>query len=382
MQHWWKHFREVALSLMPIYFDQIRASARLLYGFDPYKLAPKQDAKDVAIQDFLKRQEGYRTAVLVVLNNTGASNFEYGHGQPNKPSKDSKSVLQEWTVCYYRKTAESTPLLSSRGLSSIKQLGRKVGTTMSSTDPVDVSSIRRPEDDMAAKPTSNTGHPSSAVDAQSWPFTEWKELVSVLNDGGSMDSVVTYKPSDDMDHPNKVSLDFPPTTWSPTSSMEQPVTSTSPTNTTFHIISLSPRLWMVVAVNGIDGKGKWSRSRGLSDSDIRSFLDTMAKQLRISSFFDDENVEAAMQDAKQGSKLPVKELDGDMQVFLTTLKISYGLRSQSPMVGRLRSPYRSSGPPAVSKVGLRKKRRGAVPVDDSESAMAFFLGNDLLQHLR
>jgi hypothetical protein len=111
-------------------------------------------------------------------------------------------------------------------------------------------------------------------------------------------------------------------------------------------------------------------------------LDTMAKQLRSSSFFDDENVEAAMQDAKQGSKLPVKELDGDMQVFLTTLKISYGLRSQSPMVGRLRSPYRSSGPPAVSKVGLRKKRRGAVPVDDSESAMAFFLGNDLLQHLR
>lgn len=368
------------MSAMPIYFDQIRASARLLYGFDPCQLAAhKQDATDAAIQDFLKRQEGHLTAVLVVLNNAGASYFEYGHGQPNKSTKDSKSMLQEWPVCYYRTTTEM-----SGGLSSIKQLGRKVGAVMTNkTDSVHTTSNRRSEDHVAAKATSKTGHPPSAVDAQLWPFNEWKELVSVLNDGGSLDSVTTYKPSDDMDHPNKVSLDVPPTTWSsPTSSMDPPVTSTSPTNTTFHIISLSPRLWMVVAVNGTDGKGKWIRSRGLSDSNIRVFLDSMAKKLRISSFFDDETVEAARQNAKQGSKLPVNELDGNMQAFLTSLKISYGLRSQSPMVGRLMSPYRSTGPPEVSKVGLRKKRRGTITVDDSESAMAFFLGNDLLQRLR
>lgn len=358
MQHWWKQFRDYALAIMSVYFDRIKSSAKSIYRFDPYKIESnsRRDTLNVLIQDFLKRQEGYAIAAFIVLNNTGSplSNFEYGHVQ-TKPVNGPKNLIQEWPVCYYRGSTERTT-----GISSPVRLSQN-----------DTKGIKRnPNDSMStmtqkvAKKFPTSPNETSVIDVQSWPFSEWKELVSHLKDGGAMDSAVTYKSRNHADLSEQGSDDFPLTP------------STSPTSTSFHTVHLSPLLYMVVAVNGTDGKWNLRRSREPSDIDIRNFLDDIVKKLRISFFFDDSNVETAKQGAKQVSKLPAKEVEGDMQSFLNSMKNSYGLRPQSPMVERLKSPYPPPGTRATSKLSRRSKMRAGA-VDLSESAIAFFLGSAL-----
>ena len=327
-QKWWQHFREWALSIMPVYFDQIRSSARSLYGFDPYKMegSRKHDAIDLIVQDFLKRQEGHATAVLIILNNTDNSlpNFEHGYTNQRYSVKEREDILRDWPVCYYRRTTEWTT-----GISSIVKLGR---SDVNSNKRTPESTFRRPlsnRKEIVTAPSVPAGHP--LVDAQSWPFTEWKELTSVLVDGGSRNAFVTYKSSNFSANQEDGLHDVPPSTWPENDNGETPpAASMSQNNTAFHSISLTPVLWMVVAVSGTDGKWNLRRSRGLSDADIRTFLEGTARKLRMSSFFDNRNVELAKQDSKQPLKLPVEELDGDLVPFLKSVKETYGLRPQSP----------------------------------------------------
>lgn len=371
MQQWWKQFREGALSIMPIYFDRIRSSAQSLYGFDPFKLerTPKHDAIDVTIQEFLKRQEGHITAVFIVMNNTDLScpNFEYGYVQ-RKSVQESNKALQEWPVCYYRRSMER-----ASAIASLVNLGSS-GKRTPDNSPNSRGPLSSCKEDGKRLPTMTE---LARVDPYLWPFTEWKDLASVLQDGGSRETAVTYKSSNDSDDPDKSP---PPTTWSDTSNGELPVISTSPTNTTFHIISLSPLLSFVVAVHGPHGKWNLRRSRGSSDAEIRNFLDGTVNKLRIRSFLDNRHVMTARQEAKQKSKLPFDELNGDMQGFLKSLKDSYGLRTQTPRVERLTSPYRKSDSRNPAPVAKRKTKRAAADNLES-SAMAFFLGSELHHRL-
>ena len=359
MQHWWKQFRDYALAIMSIYFDRIKSSAKSIYCFDPYLLGNtcKGETVNELIQDLLKRQEGHAIASFIVLNNTGNpfSNFECGFAQANHVN-EPRNLFQEWPVCYFRGSTEHTTAILStvnRSQSDTKGMKRTPNDSMSTMT----------QQFTTKSPTSP--HGTSVIDAQSWPFSEWKELVSHLTCGGVIGSAVTYKARNNAERSEQGSEDIPLTP------------STSSTRTAFHTVRLSTLLYMVVAVNGTDGNWNLRRSREPSDIDITTFLEDIVMKLMISSFFNDSNVETAKQGAKQASKLPVKEVDGDMQSFLKSMKSSYGLRPQSPMVERLKSPYSPSGARSTSKLGRRSKMRPGT-VDMNESATAFFLGSALI----
>lgn len=344
-------------SILPIYFDHLKARVSPLYGFDPSRLgSPNMNVDyDGQILDFLRKHEGVM-AVCIVLED---------------PTDDS------WPATYLRSSIDSLPRSSSSGnsLSSRLLLGRR----------------EEEVDEVSPLEQYNSN--------QGWPHTEWKDLTTILRNEVNPEELgpaMTFRAKE-----TEMETASAPST-SPDFLTRPPAAPAS----YFHVAALSSTscLWLVAIVKGDDAAAenrKWNLriSRGVNhhtEEDIRAFLDDMAAKLRVSNLMDNttfehqtnedpvnSNTATTLVDSKSKKSLSAQDLvlewtEPKTQDCLRTIKAQFGLRPQSPMVTPLRSPYQLN----FQSYGSENRRlRGRKRRDKNieESAAAWFLGPDLMK---
>jgi hypothetical protein len=220
----------------------------------------------------------------------------------------------------------------------------------------------------------------------SWPYTEWtllvdlvKEDLSPKDDGTGSVQAVSYRqpeqPKEAPKNPTSVAFGLPP----PVPTPPPPPASES----SFHLVRLSKFTTMVAIVNCEDD-GKWHlrRTRGHTDEEIRVFLNKIGLNLKVAVPFDKGSVEIAKKKfrSKESQQMPHDLVsmwqqwdESNTQHFLRELKKSFQLRPQSPYMDNLRNRF---GKRVGANASGHKKQRATV--NYSESAMAFFMGPDLL----
>lgn len=265
-----------------------------------------------------------------------------------------------------------------------------------------------------------------------WPHTEWPRLVELISDSTSMKptsptekiattdahvtrgKAVTYRNKETLGSIESSPLtpaQSPSTGWmstwaSPTSRSPAPPPVEPPpspptfrsktSDSIFHTIRLNDFMWLVVIVKE-EEEGKWHlrRARGSTDEEIRSFLNSMASKIRLSCLFGAESIANARVKVPQDDEanvLPGHDLltlfkgsehldEANAKHFLKSLKESFGLRPQTPMTHNpYRGLFRSN---SDKKRSNRSPRRGRLrkrrAYTHEESAIAFFLGEDLIR---
>jgi len=344
-------------SMLPLYFDRVRASAKPIYGFDPSFLDSTSTVSvdlDAQIIDFLRKSEG-TMAVCIVLEDE-----------------------DDWPCVYLRSSIEklTRSTSSATNLSSRLLLGRSM----------EVESEKLPNEQY--------------TDKQSWPHSEWNELVTILRNEINPEELgpaMTFR-AKEVETASNIDGGF----------FARPLSNPA---SYFHVVALSEHLWMVAIVKGEDLEGKWNlrmAQRQHSEEKCRNFLDKMAMKLKVANLFDNINqilfVESTKKPTLEGSKkvprmvgigfsgnsentsetLSIEELcsewnDSNTQKWLKSLKDKFGLRPQSPQAKPLRSPYQMSfGQPSSGK-GRYRKRRMKTKSTVEESAASWFLGAEMLQ---
>lgn len=215
----------------------------------------------------------------------------------------------------------------------------------------------------------------------SWPHSEWHTLVELVkedlspstrDDGFTSVQAVTFRQPE----PLKVDKKGPPSALGLPPQAPPPPPKRASTSS-FHLVRLSEYLSMVVIVKCEDD-GKWHlrRTRGHSDEEIRVFLNEMALKLKVSILFGSVNdFRQQLVDSKKEDDERLVQAwkqwddEANTQEFLRELKRSFHLRPQSPYMEKLRS--RRGGKQSSRR---RSKKRS---VDYGESALAFFVGNDI-----
>jgi hypothetical protein len=269
--------------------------------------------------------------------------------------------------------------------------------------------------------------PDQGKAVHSWPHSEWDALMALLDNKSSLqvgiDSsdlatsradapdvsqsrlaeepvAVTYTDMDD-DEEAKASSDSIIDVEENVASLfstilETPSPQTPPQNSiqekqssTFHVVSLSAFLSMVVIVKG-EEESRWHRRRSrLGDEEIRSFLDDMASKLRVSKQFAPSRLPIVKSCDSLGPRLkPLTEdmigwTDENVTSFLKRLKGSFGLRPANPLQESLRVAsilsrrVLSPGTPSTPGSSPRRRRNWRSKPEMPESAAALFLGSDL-----
>ena len=365
-------------SILPIYFDRVRAFCKPLYGFEPQKGSVQTDY-DTLVLDFLRKQDELM-AVCIVHDASDNEQIERGFSA----GTESNENKEEWPAVYLRSSSGAmvrSPS-SSNSISS-RLLGRGPNRRGSGSEKHESSSMKR------SSTSSTRGDPTRPPEYQNnvWPHTEWPELVGILRNELNPDELgpaMTFRAEEKVEttdeevnpggifHGKKRDASVAPTSF-------------------FHVVSLSSCLWMVAIVNGEDVESKWNlrMTRGYTEEEIRSFLDELAVCLRIPNLFATRPVDETKQkDSKKDGK---KETDADLSItalvedwsdnnikeWLRKTKDTFGLR-HSPMMEPLKSPYMIN----IQGAARRKSRRRQLsrkPKDDVESAALFFLGSEGLK---
>jgi hypothetical protein len=349
-------------SILPLYFDRLRAHASPVYGFEPARLGtPSANVDfDGQITDFLRKYEG-TMAVCIVLED---------------PDDETCPAM------YLRSSIDILTRSNSSGgsLSSRLLLGG-----------------RREED---VEDVSNVEQYSNS---QSWPHTEWKDLVTILRNEVNPEDLgpaMTFRAKE-------VESASPPNS-APGFLARAPAAPAS----YFHVVALSSStcLWLVAIVKGDDASTestKWNlrMPRGgnhHTEEDVRAFLDDMASKLRVSNLVENTTFEQQAEEAVSNSvtntsrkdvsksvatkakkalsvgSLVLEWNEANTQSTLRTIKHEFGLRPQSPMTKPLKSPYQLAfGSVKAQRKRIRGRKRREKPVD--ESAAAWFLGPELLK---
>ena len=116
----------------------------------------------------------------------------------------------------------------------------------------------------------------------------------------------------------------------------------------YHIIRINEMMWIVVIVKGEEDRWHRRRQRGLSDEEIRSFLQEMALRLSMDDVFSPLSVVNAKLAARQlrphnfslsnfWSGNGWRDIETDQ--FLSNMKNVFGMKTNSPRVEPLKSPY-------------------------------------------
>jgi hypothetical protein len=157
---------------------------------------------------------------------------------------------------------------------------------------------------------------------------------------------------------------------------------------------------MVIVKEEDEGKWQLRRSRGHNDEEIRAFLDSLASKLRVSGLLSTDQISEArvMPKGKEastgydllslwkGSRHENSDDSKNAKEFLRSLRESFGLKPQSPLID---NPYRglfgsgsSRNASTRSSVRRSRQRRKRRALDHEESAIAFFLGEDMIRSIR
>mmetsp|Transcript_36337 Transcript_36337/g.75601 ORF Transcript_36337/g.75601 Transcript_36337/m.75601 type:complete len:885 (-) Transcript_36337:1599-4253(-) len=426
---------QVFCSLLPIYFDRVRAFAGPLYNFDTTHPAVSNSSQDwdSNILQFLRQQAkigGPPTAVAVILDavSTNNLNLEKGFSLSSKATTNPLPASQDlttdartiWPAVYLRSSTmvtldRSTSVSgASRGNSrtSFAQLTR--GTSASSANASAASAM--------SNPTSNVLQYGSELSdthvATSFPHTEWVSLATVLAEttiealedeshGETLPSVLsvrmtyegiaaTYK--EDGNELVKEEIEEISASMRLRTSVEKNQNifgalsdffkvdhreetafnkeyagiegGSARQSSSFHVVSLSSFLSLAVIVKSEDPDGSFLRRRGkLSDSDIRTFLNNTAENLRVSQIFnaaclppyhEEDTRKTANSKSLSPALLDLPTNDFSEQVLpamLQRVKGAFGLRPASPFQEKRRNfsilpqkkaPRELSGPHASS----------------------------------
>jgi hypothetical protein len=445
-------FQEV-VSLLPLYMDRVRAFSGPLHGFDTTHLfqdAKLRHDWDGAVMAFLKRQEkagGPPTAVSIVLDAQSTSNLHVERGfwlaanAPEEKSPEEYGARVLWPAVYLRSTIHLAAAAASAGFGSglLRSSGVTSKTSLlpswSSAEMVK-SGSRNSELGQAALATNHWNvmeyGPDEGRAVHSWPHSEWDALMALLDNKSSLqiDSdnfdlatsrvdandvshsrlaeepvAVTYTDMDEDDDAKTSSdsilaLEEHGTSLFSTSFEIPSPQMTPPQNanrekqhlsqqSTFHVVSLSAFLSMVVIVKG-EEESRWHRRRSrLGDEEIRSFLDDMASKLRVAKQFAPSRLPTVKSgDSSRAPRLkPLTEdmigwTDDNVKSFLKELKGSFGLRPANPLQESLRvssilsrCTLSPSSTPGASR--SRRRRHWRSKPEMPESAAALFLGSDL-----
>lgn len=359
---------------------------------------PYQDL-EVEMIDLLRRQEkvgGPPTSVFVILDARGASNMNFLKEAPKNEEEieETTDPLKEWPPLYARSTqnlSHSIQRISATGKSSGSLSSRSLlwpGENSPSTS--------RKENKPSLDASKIFEYPPDVGESQSWPYTDWRDLLGHLHlryrfgdDKAGVSELprlieettaVTFRNDDDKYFEDDIAVRADGA-FAPAHAPSDLHLVTR--NSTFHVVSLSEYMALVVAVKGEEGKS-WHRRRSkLSDEEICAFLDGMADKLRVSTLFTSEKIH-------QQSKSPtIPDLpedtewsDEDASNFLRHVKEKFGLRRASRFNDSNRSIRRSQNMELKTPVmnmnpRLRRLRNRQTKPSMNDSAAALFLGPDL-----
>lgn len=428
MEKWFDESCRILISLLPIYFDRVAAFCKPLYGFDPTPNRPPPPFFnwEDKVTEFLKKQEkagGPPTAVAVILDALGADNLHVERGfQLGRKDSDCGELPERvlWPAVYLRSTTyldrvspQQVPHHGSRG-SSAKFLGdwtasQTSGSEQSSSRIFGSSSTARnlDIDSKILKPRDHIlEYGPSEGQATSWPHNDWTALASLLEltpvsaVTSSNDLVLAEETEESFRmaeelvavthrHCSENTTEVVESKWKP--SLERAVRmfgvyANSETNapvdshairdhgkqrSTFHIISLSKYLSMVVLVKEDEDSHFLRRRNPLTDEEIREFMNNMATHWNVTRRFSPESLPKALSTTR--IELLHDEWDeAKIDDLIYKIKSSFGLRpANKPMV---------EGHRGISFLGMnspKKASRHAPVVEESESAATFFLGPEL-----
>lgn len=435
LEKWFDETCQCLISLLPIYFDRVSAFSSALYGFDPVisKTSPFADW-EARVAEFLRKQKnnGPPTAVAVVLDAFGADNLylERGYQIHREEVKDldettdlPDSVL--WPPVYMRGTlhldAGAPHQRAHHGKASNSALHRRQGSSSvflpewnSNQSNSDRSSVRMSSRNLDIDPHAASKKrvleygPDVGTKATSWPHNDWSSLVSLLeispihDEGGFNDSLhasegladsirmaeepvaVTYRQNDD-------GVEHDAAEWKP--SLEKAVRmfgvyANSDINavdphavrqhekrrSTYHMVSLSKYLSMVVMVKEDEESHFLRRRTPLTDEEIRAFMDKMAEHWQISRRFSHESLPKSSSNAR--IELVHDEWDEDkIDELINKVKSTLGLRPLNFPIGEGHRGISFLGRNSPKKASRRS--RDARTVDETQSAASFFLGSEL-----
>ena len=358
------------LSVIPIYFDRTHAFAGPLYGIQPNQyISNSSNEMEGMVVDFLRRQDrlgGPPTAVALVLDAVATSNmypergFRLNSDHDDKGDTDDPRIL--WPAIYLRSTVTT---LRFSGLAS----GSGASTPRSSSSNLNLNHRPSPKASRKVHKTSGTatvleyGPPEGP--ATSWPHSDWDTLVGLLDrrreeehDAGDdsdagVSSVgdnklqqqhllaVTYCDTEESTADEDYSFSrFVNAHKSTSVTPLQPLKATAPnkaSESTFHLVSLSEWVTMVVLVKKEEGS-RWHRKRSrLSDLEIQEFLAVMSRRLRVKDLFSASNLPPPQLPKNERTGEQILSIpsgpdvswtdDGQVETFLDYAMKALGLRA-------------------------------------------------------
>jgi hypothetical protein len=353
LHEWFRTALQEVRSLLPLYFDRIRAQAKPLYGFDPARIGSVQQQitmdYDALIWEHLKKHEGAMAICVVFCD----------------------EINDEWPAMYLRSNVGASSKSTNSSLSPRLLMKRE-----------------------PAVKSDEVSYQEYTADG-SWPLTEWSELVAIVRNEVNPEELgpaLTFRAKEE----------------------EQSATPNRTGDSTasyFHVVALSSCAWLVAIVKdqayASDGS-RWnlriSRGTQSSEENIRAFLDELALKLRVHNLVANVNESlAAMREqdvarisnkiettknqhdkrSKKGPDLSIEDLcsewnEANTNEWLRSVKDHFGLRPQSPGVEALHSPYFVSKGRTQSLGRMRTFRRRRDKTAE-DSAAALFLGSDLMR---
>jgi hypothetical protein len=229
----------------------------------------------------------------------------------------------------------------------------------------------------------------------SWPHNEWEALVAVLHDTKT-DEIRKNDAPNSLEHnfTFKTSQDTKTSTTDDVASFFG-IRQTDPIklpllshvkqdghHSTFHAVSLGQWLSLVVIVKDKE-ESRWVRRRNrLEDDEIKSFMNNLANNIRISSLFFSKNLTPLSKDDNQKmfcmppDVASTWESQNQVNELLSRIKHGFGLRPVNPLVHDISTHSHSFSPRTPKHVHWRRTRP-SLSTSLSDSAIAFFLGPDL-----
>lgn len=425
-------------SLLPIYFDRVRAFASPLYGFDVSKLLLRRVSSftddsstnwNSMVQDFLRNHArnsaSYEIALALVFEATsfGSYRIEQGYSisrledSPKSTTKsttdcagalETRTALEKWPAVYLRSSSrlghvsicQQSPHASSVW-SSQGSLRRGVGP---SSPPV----AKRKQTLLSPSPLVST-HKGWSIgcsleyapdvgDAYSFPHTKWEPLGSLLEAkpprhlGSRVRPEVSDVRSHYFEHEVKVAEPTKPVNssifsfhWNDSRQNQQSnaISHGQRLQSSYHIISVAEHLKLAVIVEGrLDEPKRHERRNSTNSEDVRAFLRALARRLSVRALIWKDSVSSLkVKTSKQRfSKLPSIDLSSpehqvQAQVYLNDFKENCGIHCSGSFFHE-GSLY---SPRRLSQPSPRSKFHQNLDswAGMTQSAAALFLGTEL-----
>eukprot|EP00980_Cylindrotheca_fusiformis_P001775 scaffold405_cov132-Cylindrotheca_fusiformis.AAC.27 len=416
MQQWQLRTIERLVAMFQIYFDRVHSFAKPLYGFQSAAFDDTADSLDVIVLHFLQAQQKLGTsalAVAVVLDAGRTSNIRMERGFTVVDSTFDESQLSDlektrlqWPAVYMRSTIHHGESNTGGGL-----LGSKRRTTnrKHDDDPKKNTAsftehyIRWSTDGSSSANTNELTREKKVLlnfqeyapgsGSSSWPHSEWKHLVRLVNEKATPPPSVSGSESLDISDDGffKFLANGGLSTFLDTdASSSQGGTGSKGTSgqTSFYVTALSDFSSLVVMTKA-EEESRWHRRRGSKlEDDVGEFLDRLSAFLRVDVLFrastDPEILRSPAKKQKHHGVDFVQEIrnggswnDENVQELVQALKVAFGLKSNiKAFAAAPLDPSYNMGFRIRKSPKSRPFHRASAKLD--VSALAFFLGTELM----